>query len=155
MPPNDTKPDDALAIVSKPARHDSARLHVSGAAAYIDDIREPQGTLHLAPGLSPATRGPIKTLDLAKVRAAPGVVAVLTAADVPGHNNTSHAFNDDPLIADGAVVFRGQVIFVVVARSRDEARRAARLAHVEIEEETPILTIEDALAADAKVLPVG
>ncbi len=153
MPPNDAGPDDALAVVSKPVRHDSARLHVSGTAAYIDDIREPQGTLHLAPGLSPATRGRIKTLVLAKVRAAPGVVAVLTAADVPGHNNTSHAFNDDPLIADGAVVFRGQVIFVVVARSRDKARRAARLAHVEIEEETPILTIEDALAADAKVLP--
>ena len=153
MPPNDAGPDDALAVVSKPVRHDSARLHVSGTAAYIDDIREPQGTLHLAPGLSPATRGRIKTLDLAKVRAAPGVVAVLTAADVPGHNNTSHAFNDDPLIADGAVVFRGQVIFVVVAQTRDQARRAARLAHVEIEEETPILTIEDALAADAKVLP--
>ena len=153
MPPNDANPDDALAVVSKPVRHDSARLHVSGTAAYIDDIREPQGTLHLAPGLSPATRGRIKTLDLAKVRAAPGVVAVLTAADIPGHNNTSHAFNDDPLIADGAVVFRGQVIFVAVAQTRDQARRAARLAHVEIEEETPILTIEDALAADAKVLP--
>ena len=153
MPPNDNGPEDALAIVSKPVRHDSARLHVSGAAAYIDDIREPQGTLHLAPGLSPASRGRIKTLDLAKVRAAPGVVAVLTVADIPGHNNTSHAFNDDPLIADGVVVFRGQVIFVVVARTRDQARRAARLAHVEIEEETPILTIEDALAADAKVLP--
>ena len=153
MPPNDANPDDALAVVSKPVRHDSARLHVSGTAAYIDDIREPQGTLHLAPGLSPATRGRIKTLDLAKVRAAPGVVAVLTAADIPGHNNTSHAFNDDPLIADGVVVFRGQVIFVVVAQTRDQARRAARLAHVEIEEETAILTIEDALAADAKVLP--
>ena len=153
MPPNDANPDDALAVVSKPVRHDSARLHVSGTAAYIDDIREPQGTLHLAPGLSPATRGRITTLDLAKVRAAPGVVAVLTAADIPGHNNTSHAFNDDPLIADGAVVFRGQVIFVAVAQTRDQARRAARLAHVEIEEETPILTIEDALAADAKVLP--
>ena len=153
MPQNDAAPDDTLAIVSKPVRHDSARLHVSGAAAYIDDIREPQGTLHLAPGLSSATRGRIKSLDLAEVRAAPGVVAVLTAADVPGHNNTSHAFNDDPLIADGAVVFRGQVIFVVVARTRDQARRAARLAHVEIEEETAILTIEDALAADAKVLP--
>jgi len=153
MPPNDASPDDSLAIVSKPARHDSALLHVSGTAAYIDDIREPQGTLHLAPGLSPATRGRIKTLDLAKVRAAPGVVAVLTAVDIPGHNNTSHAFNDDPLIADGDVVFRGQVIFVVVAQTRDQARRAARLAHVEIEEETPILTIEDALAADAKVLP--
>ena len=157
MSPNDASPPGAqgaepLAIVSHPVRHDSAALHVRGAAAYIDDIREPQGTLHVAPGLSPATRGRIKSLNLDAVRAAPGVVAVLTPADVPGHNNTSH-FDDDPLIADGAVVFRGQVIFAVVARTRDEARRAARLAQVEIEEETPILTIEDALAANVTVLP--
>ena len=154
MPPNDASPQGAepLAVVSHPVRHDSAALHVRGAAAYIDDIREPQGTLHVAPGLSPATRGRIKTLNLDPVRAAPGVVAVLTPADVPGHNNTSH-FDDDPLIAEGAVVFRGQVIFAVVARTRDEARRAARLAQVEIEEETPILTIEDALAANVTVLP--
>ena len=154
MPPNDSSllGAESLAVVSHPVRHDSAALHVRGAAAYIDDIREPQGALHVAPGLSPATRGRIKTLNLDPVRAAPGVVAVLTPADVPGHNNTSH-FDDDPLIADGAVVFRGQVTFAVVARTRDEARRAARLAQVEIEEETPILTIEDALAANATVLP--
>ena len=130
MPPNDANTSslqgaEPLAVVSQPVRHDSAVLHVRGSAAYIDDIREPQGTLHVAPGLSPATRGRIKLLDLDPVRAAPGVVAVLTSADVPGHNNTSH-FDDDPLIADGAVVFRGQVIFAVVARTRDEARRAAR-----------------------------
>ncbi len=157
MPPNESGPvfmagAEALAVASHPVRHDSARLHVRGAAAYIDDILEPQGTLHVAPGLSPATRGRITRLDLDPVRAAPGVVAVLTPADVPGHNNTSH-FDDDPLIAEGAVVFRGQVIFAVVAMTRDAARRAARLAKVEVAEETPILTIEDALAADAKVLP--
>ena len=158
MPPNDLAPVDPagaepLAIVSRSTPHDSASLHVRGAAAYIDDILEPQGTLHVAPGLSPAASGRIASLDLAAVRAAPGVVAVLTAADVPGRNDTSHAFGDDPLLASGEVVFRGQVIFAVVARSRDEARRAARLAKITIDETTPLLTLEDAIAADAKVLP--
>ena len=157
MPPNESGPvalsgAEPLSVVTHPVRHDSAKLHVRGAAAYIDDILEPQGTLHVAPGLSPVTRGRIQKLDLDPVRAAPGVVAVLTPTDVPGHNHTSH-FEDDPLIAEGAVVFRGQVIFAVVATTRDAARRAARLAKVDIAEEKPILTIEDAIAADAKVLP--
>ena len=157
MPPNESGPvalsgAEPLSVVTHPVRHDSAKLHVRGAAAYIDDILEPQGTLHVAPGLSPVTRGRIHKLDLDPVRAAPGVVAVLTPTDVPGHNHTSH-FEDDPLIAEGAVVFRGQVIFAVVATTRDAARRAARLAKVDIAEEKPILTIEDAIAADAKVLP--
>ena len=158
MPPNDPaptgiEPAEPLAVVSRSTPHDSARLHVRGAAAYIDDIREPQGTLHVAPGLSPAARGRIVSIDLDPVRAVPGVVAVLTCADVPARNNTSHAFEDDPLLADGEVVFRGQVIFAVVAETRDAARRAARMAIIVIAEETPLLTIEDALAADAKVLP--
>ena len=152
MPPNDETPVP-LAIVNKPTPHDSAHLHVRGAAAYIDDIREPEGTLHIAPGLSNVARGRIIKLDLDAVRRAPGVVAVLTARDVPGKNDTSAAFGDDPLFADGDVVFHGQVMFIVVAISRDIARRATRLANVEIAAEPPLLTIDDAIAADAKVLP--
>ena len=153
MPPNDETPEAPLAVVNKPTPHDSAHLHVRGAAAYIDDIREPEGTLHIAPGLSHVARGRIVKLDLDDARRAPGVVAILTARDVPGKNDTSAAFGDDPLFADGEVVFHGQVLFIVVATSRDIARRATRLAKVEIAPETPILTIDEAIAADSKVLP--
>ncbi len=159
MPPHDAEQADAkdavaaLAVVTRPHPHDSARLHVSGAAAYIDDIREPAGTLHVACGLSPNARGAITALRLDAVRAAPGVVAVLTANDVPGKNDIAPAFADEPLLADKTVMFHGQPIFAVVARTREAARRAARLADIEIAAEQPLVSIEDALAANATVMP--
>ncbi|ALA18326.1 MULTISPECIES: xanthine dehydrogenase molybdopterin binding subunit [unclassified Chelatococcus] len=143
----------ALRHVHRPLPHDSGIRHVSGAALYIDDIREPDGTLHVALGLSPAARGRLAGLDLAAVRAAPGVVAVLTAADVPGRNDISPANADEPVFAAGEVLFHGQPVFAVVATTRDAARRAARLAAFDIAEEAPSLTVEDALARGETVLP--
>ena len=132
-----------LLHVGKPLAHDSAALHVSGAAHYIDDLPELDGTLHVAPGYAPnATCGNIRKLDLSAVRAARGVVAVLTADDVPHHNDYSPVgANDDPILAKGRIDFHGQVIFAVVAETRDQARRAARLAVIDIETEKPFVTI--------------
>ena len=70
-------------------RHDSAHKHVTGLAEYTDDIPEPRGTLHAYLGLSDRPHAEIVSMDLDAVRAAPGVVGVLTAADVPGHNDIS------------------------------------------------------------------
>src|SRR5688500_7319552 len=97
--PLDLEP--ALRIVRVPMAHDSAVRHVSGAATYVDDIREPEGTLHVAVGGAPAARGRIDKLDLTAVRAAPGVVAVLTAGDIPGENNVGPVVHDDPVLAVG------------------------------------------------------
>ena len=152
MPPNDTA-DLALAtaVVHKPLPHDSAVLHVQGAANYVDDIGEPAGTLHIAIGMADKARGKLKALDLEPVRAAPGVVAVLTAADIPGKNDIAPVFADEPLFADREVMFHGQALFAVVARTRDEARRAARLARIDIEAKTPAVTIADALVTGGRV----
>jgi xanthine dehydrogenase large subunit len=141
-------------VMGEPLPHDSAALHVAGTAIYVDDMLEPEGTVHLAPGYAPlGARGRIAKLDLGPVRKAPGVVRVLTAADIPGLNDCSPAMRDDPILADGKIKFHGQVIFAVVAETRDTARRASRLASIEILEEPPILTIDDALAAKSEVLP--
>ena len=60
MPPSETLiPDAELQVVRKSLPHDSAPRHVTGSAAYIDDIREPQGTLHIAPGYAPIASGRI------------------------------------------------------------------------------------------------
>ncbi|HEY7688932.1 MAG TPA: xanthine dehydrogenase molybdopterin binding subunit [Dongiaceae bacterium] len=133
--------------------HDSAERHVQGTATYIDDMPEPIGTLHLAPGYAAASRGRIVKLDLDRVRAAEGVVAVLTAADIPGINDCSPAKGDDPVLAPGRVDFHGQVVFAVAAETRDQARRAVRLATIEVEPEKPAVTVEDAAAADTDILP--
>jgi xanthine dehydrogenase large subunit len=150
---HDSAPDQTLRIVGVPAWHDSAVRHVSGGAAYVDDLREPAGTLHVAAGGAPAARGVITRIDLDAVRAAPGVVAVLTVADIPGRNDVSPVMGDDPMFADGRVEFHGQVVFAAVAESRDQARRAARLARIEVAAETPLVTVENALAADSHILP--
>jgi xanthine dehydrogenase large subunit len=142
--------------MGEPLPHDSAARHATGAAVYIDDKLEPEDTLHLAPAYAPdGAHGRIARLDLDAVRKAKGVVLVLTAADIPGLNDCSPArgLNDDPILADGEIKFHGQVIFAVLAETRDAARRAARLARIEIAETRPVLTIEDALAAKSEILP--
>jgi xanthine dehydrogenase large subunit len=111
--------------------HESATLHVSGEATYTDDIAELRGTLHAALGLSRHAHARIVSLDLDAVRAAPGVVAVLTAADIPGENNCGPVLHDDPILADGLVQYLGQPVFAVIAESHDLARRAAALAKSE------------------------
>ncbi len=136
--------------IAKPLPHDAARLHVTGRARYTDDIPVPGDCLHLAFGLSQVARGAITSLDLGAVRAAPGVVAVMTAEDLPFENDVSPAAHDEPLLATGTVHYVGQPIFLVIATSHPAARRAARLARISCDEEPPILTIDDALAADSR-----
>jgi xanthine dehydrogenase large subunit len=131
--------------------HDSAALHARGAAIYIDDMLEPEGTLHVEPGYSPkGACGKIAGLNLDAVRALKGVVAVLTAKDIPGVNDCSPALGDDPIFAAGEIAFHGQVVFAVVAETRDIARRAARLAKIEIETVVPAVTVEDALGSGTR-----
>ena len=131
--------------------HDSAHKHVAGRATYIDDIPEPPGTLHLALGLSARAHARIVAMDLAKVRAAPGVVAVFTHDDIPGQNNVGPVFKDDPLFAVDVVQYVGQAMFAVVATTRELARAAARLADISYEDRPAVITIAQAAAANLEI----
>ena len=127
--------------------HESAHLHVAGEATYIDDIPEPAGTLHAALGLAPVAAGRLTAIALDALRAMPGVMAVLTAGDIPGANDCGSIVHDDPILCPitahddgtrwGEIRHLGQPMFAVVARTRGEARRAAALAR-------SVLTIEPA-----------
>jgi len=140
-------------IVGADVPHESAALHVTGGAHYTDDLPEPRGTLHLALGTSPVAHGRLRGVDLAAVRAAPGIVDVITAADIPGINDVGPIQHDDPVFADDIVQFVGQPVFAVAATSVNAARRAARLARYDILPLPPVLTIADAMAAQSFVLP--
>ncbi|MCV6601291.1 MAG: xanthine dehydrogenase molybdopterin binding subunit [Cohaesibacter sp.] len=125
--------------------HDSAAKHVTGSANYADDIPEPVGTLHAYLGLADQACGEIIALDLSEVQKAPGVVGILQAKDIPGHNDISPTgLKDEPVFATKRVEFWGQPLFAVVAKSRDQARRAAKLAKLDVAKEEPCLTIEEA-----------
>jgi len=136
--------------VSRPLPHDSALMHVSGRAQYIDDIPLPATALHLAFGLSSIAAGRITSMTLDAVRAAEGVVAVYTAQDLPFANDVSPSAHDEPLLSDGTVHYIGQPLFLVVASSHEAARRAARLGDIAYEKHDALLTIEDALAANSR-----
>jgi xanthine dehydrogenase large subunit len=134
-------------------RHESAHLHVSGGANYVDDIPLPAGALHVAIGMSRVAHGRIKSMDLSAVAAAPGVVAVITARDLPGANNYGPVLADDPIFAESLVEYAGQSIFAVAATSHDAARRAAKRAKIEYEELPAVLDIRSALAQNSFVIP--
>lgn len=131
--------------------HDSAHLHVAGLARYVDDEPELPGTLHLAFGLSSEARARIVGIDLEAVRAYPGVVAVYTAADIPGENNVGPIAHDDRVLADGEVVSHGQSVFLVAAETRLAARKAARLGKVTYEPLEPAITVAQARAAGSRI----
>src|SRR5437867_94401 len=109
----------AATAAHTPHPHESAHLHVSGEATYVDDIPELAGTLHCALGLSEKAHAIVKSIDLSAVKAAPGVVAVFTAQDLPGENNCGPIAHDDPILADGLVQYIGQPMFAVVAETYD------------------------------------
>ena len=135
--------------------HESAELHVTGTATYVDDLPELAGTLHAALGLSPLAHGRLRGVALERLRALPGVVDVIVAADIPGHNDCGPIVHDEPILADGLVHFLGQPMFAVLATSRDAARRAAARAKdfVDIEPLPAVLTVREAHAAAAYVVP--
>jgi xanthine dehydrogenase large subunit len=137
--------------VSRP--HESAHLHVAGRATYTDDIPVVAGTLHAALGLSQKAHAKIVSISFDKVRATPGVVAVFTAEDIPGHNDCAPIVKgDDPVLADGVVQYVGQPVFIVVATSHETARLAARRAEIVYEELPAVLTAQQARAANQSVI---
>ncbi len=109
-------------------------LHVLGQSVYVDDLPEPAGMLHAAVFGSPIAHGLLRGLDVRQARAIPGVVAIVTAADVPGRNQIGGMVQDEPLLADGAVHFVGQPVACVVATSREAAHRGVAALTADIDE---------------------
>jgi xanthine dehydrogenase large subunit len=133
--------------------HDSAHLHVSGRAAYTDDLPEPRDLLHVAVGMSSKAHARLRAVDLEDVLAAEGVVDVCVAADIPGENNCGPIVHDEKIFATDTVEYAGQAIFAVAARTVEQARKAARLAKIDYEELEPILDPLTAVEKGSFVLP--
>ncbi|HUX83411.1 MAG TPA: xanthine dehydrogenase molybdopterin binding subunit [Halothiobacillus sp.] len=139
--------------VGASVKHDSAIKHVSGEALYTDDLPEPRDLLHIYIAQSTQAHARVLKLDLDAVKAFPGVVAVIQAADVPGKNDYGAVIDGDPIFADGLVEYVGQSVFAVAATHIDIARQAATLAQIDYEPLPALINVRDALAADSYVLP--
>jgi xanthine dehydrogenase molybdenum-binding subunit len=103
-----------------------------GDRGYVDDLRVP-GTLHAALRLTDHARAAIHRIDVESARSAPGVVAVYTAADIPGELRVGIIHTDWPILIPegGRTSYAGDVLAVVVAETRQQARAAAQLVSVD------------------------
>ncbi len=128
-----------------------------GDRRYIDDIKVP-GMCFAAPRLSDHPRALVKRIDPAPALALPGVIRVVTAADVPGNRHVGLITPDWPVfVAEGEETrYIGDVIAFVVAEDVHTARRAASLIAVDYDVRPPLTTPDEALKPDApKIHPKG
>ena len=128
------------------SKHIDSHLHVRGESQYVDDVPPPPEMLHAAVFGSPKAHGIITRLATDAARAAPGVVAVLTAGDIPGVNRFGPILEDEQLLVEREVCFIGHPIALVVARSAHQARQARELIEVEIDELPVVVDPREAFA---------
>ena len=135
--------------VSRGLEHESGRGHVTGSALYVDDTSQRRPMLEAWPVCAAHARARITRRNADKARSAPGVVTVVMAEDIPGHNNVGTARHDEPLLAVDEVLYHGQLIALVVGNSVKECCAAAALVEVDYEPLRPILGVKEAVAQNS------
>jgi len=141
-----------LKLFSSKKKHESATLHVSGKATYIDDIPEPKNLLHAAIGFSKIAKGKIRSINLSEVYRSEGVIEVITYKDIPGINDVGPVFEGDPIFAKNNIGYFGQPIFAVAAKTYELARRAVTKAKINYLIKKPIINIKEAIKKKSFVL---
>ena len=127
--------------------------HVTGRSIYLDDIPTVRGTLYGVVFDSPLAHGVINNLDLSKALALPGVVQILTSADIPGENQIGGIFPDEELFASKEVHFMGQPIALILAESDDIAFRARKLIEIDLSEKEIIVDPREAQRKGQLIFP--
>jgi xanthine dehydrogenase large subunit len=129
-------------------KHIESKLHVRGETHYVDDLPLRAGTLFAAVFDSPHGHGRITRLDTSAAEAVEGVVAVLTAADIPGENQIGSIIQDEVLLADDVVEYVGMPVALVVAKTEAVARAARKHIVLEVEELPLVLDAREAHARE-------
>ncbi|HEY4301099.1 MAG TPA: xanthine dehydrogenase molybdopterin binding subunit [Candidatus Didemnitutus sp.] len=130
-------------------RHESAIGHVTGRARYVDDAAQRRPMLELWPVCSPHARARIRRRDATEARRMPGVVAVLLAEDITGHNNVGVSRHDETLLAETEVLYHQHMVAVVVGESLSACRAAAAKVVVEYEPLPPIIGLAEAMRQES------
>ncbi|MFC9898138.1 xanthine dehydrogenase molybdopterin binding subunit [Nocardia sp. NPDC127579] len=135
-------------VVGLPLPHESASLHVTGTALYTDDlVYRTKDCLHAYPVQVMQAHGRITGLRTEPALAVPGVVRVLTVADVPGVNDAGMK-HDEPLFPD-EVMFFGHAVAWVLGETLDAARHGAAAVEVDLDELPAIVTVREAIERES------
>jgi CO/xanthine dehydrogenase Mo-binding subunit len=137
-------------VIGTPVQRADALGHVTGRTQFFEDVR-PTGLLHLKMHRSDRHHALIKDVDVSAALAVPGVVKVLTHADVPANWYTILRLigvepNDEPVLPEDRVLFKGEQICAVVATSEQAARAGAAAVKVTYDDLPAVFDVEEALA---------
>jgi xanthine dehydrogenase large subunit len=133
-------------VVGRSVPHESAALHVTGEALYTDDlVGRTKDVLHAWPVQVLTAHARVTALRTEPALAVPGVVRVLTAADVPGVNDAG-VKHDEPLFPD-EVMFHGHAVCWVLAETIEAARLGALAVQVDVEPLPSLVTVREAIDA--------
>ncbi|MBU1314634.1 MAG: xanthine dehydrogenase family protein molybdopterin-binding subunit [Alphaproteobacteria bacterium] len=158
-----TMAPDTTAYIGQPHRRQNALRHLAGRGRFTTDLVLPR-MVHAAFVRSPVARGQILAVDVEQASRAPGVICVLTAADLnplcmPWVGTLDHfarmASPPQNILAETHVVWAGQPVVMVIASSRAQAEDACELVVVEIEDQEPVVDGAAALAPGADTASPG
>ncbi|HEX3357351.1 MAG TPA: xanthine dehydrogenase molybdopterin binding subunit [Tepidisphaeraceae bacterium] len=136
-----------MAAVGKDIPHDSARGHVSGESVFIDDMPSSRNELIVDFVGAPVACGKLISLDVSEAKKAPGVVAIITAKEIPGHNQFGPIIKDEHLLVEDEIFFLGDPVCIIAAETREQLRVAKKLIKMQVEERKPIFSVDEAIAA--------
>ncbi len=138
-----------ISVVGQRHRHESADGHVTGTALYTDDLSQRlSGVLHAYPVQSTHAHAKILGIETSAALAAPGVIKVITAQDIPGVNDQG-AKHDEPMLPVDEVMFYGQPVAWVLGESLEAAKAGAKSVTVDYETLESLITMKDAMAANS------
>ena len=138
-----------MSAVGKALSHESAALHVTGRASYVEDLAtRTAGVAYAWPIQSPHAHAEVLELDFSALDGMPGVLCCLTGADVPGENDVGPVRHDEPLFPQ-EVSFLGQPVAWVVGETLEQARLGATGVRIRYAPLPALHSIEQAIAADS------
>lgn len=145
--------DDNLNEIGKPTRRQDILGHVTGRSPFYDDHLF-EGLLHIRCVRSPHHHARVRRIDTSDAERMPGVVRVLRGADVPRNLNTllsllDFGIDDEPLLAEDKVRYRGEPVAAIIAQTEAQARAAVAKVRVDWEPLPHVLDVEEAIKPGA------
>lgn len=141
-------PDRKLTIIGQSQPRIESRSRVDGSAQYTADIRIP-GTLHAVTVRTQRASADIVAMSTDRARAVPGVIRILTHADIPGENAYGKLIRDQLVFAVDRARYFGEPVALVIAESVAAAREGAGAVSIDYRERPGVFDPEQAMAPDA------
>lgn len=132
--------------VGKNIRHDSAISHVTGESIFIDDRPMLKNEVLVGVLGAPVSAGTVLSIDSSEALKIPGILGVYTAKDFP-HNKWGTIVPEQPILVDTIIGYIDEPICLIAGLNVEAIDRAKKLIKISVEETIPLLTIDDALAA--------